>query len=633
MEQLHLNNGFLCHQEIYNTLIGFTNDEKKKLSIYPDINNSVLKQKIAEIYSINQNEIILNHGSGPILLLSIPNVIKEKIKKSLLLTIKYFLGLETFPILTPIYTYSKIPLYSKKVGIKTKFIPMSSLNEYELDLNFIDNYLSKNNVLVYIPNPNNPTGKYIINKEQVEYFLSKYPNSVFYIDEAYNEYLEDCDNKSCIPLIKKYNNLLISHSFSFAYGMSSLRIGFLVSNEKYISNFSKQLTGYILGNVKEKCAIAALNSRKEHLQYIRNYNNEQWNYFVTEMKDLPIVVYPTQTNYILCYINENIKAKELHDYLSLKSYKIKIIQNYCSNYNFDQYFRITIVHKEQNEQLVKLIKLFFFQHKKEIIKNENINPFISEKININFYNLLTLIITFPWRILNLCFFLMSFGLFCINPSNLSVMAFFLKKAALININLNDFNKCYDNNIIVANHCSVLDEVILSSLFPNYTYLAAKISTKIPIISTILKKTGSIIVDRKKKGKENIQEKINHHIKKKKIIIYPEGVMTNNQSIIKFKKGAFVPGKPVIPVILKYTDFKPSWIRGEDNGLSMLYGIFSKFSINVDVIILPTYIPSIEEKKNPNLFSENVRICMSRNSDLPLSEYQQEDSPAYKYDLS
>ncbi len=268
-----------------------------------------------------------------------------------------------------------------------------------------------------------------------------------------------------------------------------------------------------------------------------------------------------------------------------------------------------------------------------MIKFTNNDPFEVKEIIISTYHIFIFCLNLPFIIFySILTLLFIFPLYLKTHSNFfwKIGFFFFKKGSSIDMKVNDFNKKYDANIIVVNHSSPLDEVILSNYFPDFTYLSSIIFKKVPLLNKVIDIKPIIIHDPKQKGVT--PSKINQFINNNgKIIIFPEGCMTNGKSIIQFRKGAFVPGKNVIPVLIEYKDHYPAYCRGRNTAFQFLFGIFSRLYNSVEVTILPTYVPSEKEKLDPILFANNVRNYMASNSILPLSDRNINDSLAYQID--
>ena len=156
------------------------------LRLYPDPNSEALKTSIADYFKVKTNNVFVGNGSDEVLAIAFQALLKHNA-----------------PILFPDITYSFYPVYCKLYEIDFKVIPLN--DAFEIVLN---DYLIPNGGIIF-PNPNAPTG-IPITSNQIENFLKKNNSSVVIVDEAY----VDFGTESVIHLTEKYNNLLVTHSFS-----------------------------------------------------------------------------------------------------------------------------------------------------------------------------------------------------------------------------------------------------------------------------------------------------------------------------------------------------------------------------------------------------------------------------------
>ena len=156
------------------------------LRLYPDPNSEALKTSIADYFKVKTNNVFVGNGSDEVLAIAFQALLKHNA-----------------PILFPDITYSFYPVYCKLYEIDFKVIPLN--DSFEIVLN---DYLIPNGGIIF-PNPNAPTG-IPITSNQIENFLKKNNSSVVIVDEAY----VDFGTESVIHLTEKYNNLLVTHSFS-----------------------------------------------------------------------------------------------------------------------------------------------------------------------------------------------------------------------------------------------------------------------------------------------------------------------------------------------------------------------------------------------------------------------------------
>lgn len=200
-------------------------------------------------------------------------------------------------------------------------------------------------------------------------------------------------------------------------------------------------------------------------------------------------------------------------------------------------------------------------------------------------------------------------------------------------------KCNDPRvapIIVSNHVSGVDQLImLHEFMPCYF---SKLQNKNqPFFSWILIATRSIFVDRtspesKEQVKQQILDRANLCYKYGvpmsllgQLLIFPEGTTTDGSTLLKFRTGAFQPGLPVAPIILKYPFKNFNVASFHDRSIaSSTFEMMCQFTNEIEITYLPVYTPSKEEREDPILYANNVRKYMSAQSGLPMSPYGNED---------
>ncbi|KAF3517159.1 hypothetical protein DY000_02064340 [Brassica cretica] len=196
-------------------------------------------------------------------------------------------------------------------------------------------------------------------------------------------------------------------------------------------------------------------------------------------------------------------------------------------------------------------------------------------------------------------------------------------------------------VIVSNHVSYLDILYhMSASFPSF--VAKRSVGKLPLVGLISKCLGCVYVQREAKSPDfkgvsgTVNERVREAHKNKSaptIMLFPEGTTTNGDYLLTFKTGAFLAGTPVLPVILKYPyeRFSAAWdtISGARHVLFLL----CQFVNHLEVIRLPVYYPSQEEKDNPKLYAINVRKLMASEGNLILSDLGLGDKRIYHATLN
>ncbi|CAN7939610.1 unnamed protein product [Ixodes hexagonus] len=196
-------------------------------------------------------------------------------------------------------------------------------------------------------------------------------------------------------------------------------------------------------------------------------------------------------------------------------------------------------------------------------------------------------------------------------------------------------------LIVGPHSSLLDGVVVL-LLGGLTPVAKADSEHIPIFGTILNFTQPVYV---KRSDPNSRQNTVHEIARRatskdpwsQVIIFPEGTCTNRSCLITFKLGAFVPGVPVQPIIIRYPNELNTltWTWDGPTAFQTLWLTLCQLRTNMEIEAsgrcfyffrgyMPVYVPSAEEKKDPKLFAENVRRLMAKALQLPVSSYSYDD---------
>lgn len=231
-------------------------------------------------------------------------------------------------------TYSYFYTLASKMSCNINYIPFDI---YDTDYN-ICNYLSKyikndfndENVVIYIVNPNNPTG-ILFDEKNIEDVFVKYCNFKFIIDEAYIEY---CPNNSCIEYINKFSNIFITRTFSKAYGLAGMRLGYISSNKKNIielhkyfnesslTEISKVAANFIFMNIEYyENLIKNLNKRRDEFIIFLNLNNIKYikssasfvSIYIGDKSELFIEI--LKTNDI--YIRSKTKDVNMHGFVRI----------------------------------------------------------------------------------------------------------------------------------------------------------------------------------------------------------------------------------------------------------------------------------------------------------------------------
>ncbi len=300
-------------------------EESRKLQLYSDPQSINLRQKIAEIYGIDINQVIVTNGSDEVLNFAFMAFCDKD-----------------NPIVFPDITYGFYPVFAQLNDIPYTEIPLKS--NFSVDSN---DYIGVNKNIV-IANPNAPTGL-CITLDEIEKIVKSNPYNVIIIDEAYIDF----GGESAVSLIDKYDNLLVTQTFSKSRSMAGARLGFGIGNKDLIADLNtiKYSTNpYNVNRLTEWAGVAALNDNEYYMENCKKII-ENREYTANELLKLGFEVIPSKANFIFAKSNK-ISGEKL--YLTLKEKGILI--RHFGKERIKEYIRITIGTKTQMETFINTLK-------------------------------------------------------------------------------------------------------------------------------------------------------------------------------------------------------------------------------------------------------------------------------------
>lgn len=346
---LGLNDGTYCSQRVIDALATYSTNTA--LRNYPSAENKELREAIARLCGCKPEMIYPAAGSGPILKQAVPLIIKQKIMASPMRVLKHLVSKSGYPLITASFTYYKVPLKAMAQGLTVRLIPLVKERGYTLTGDDIRAELNKGDGFVYLANPNNPTGNVIIRREELEPVIREYPESTFWIDEAYIEYCDPAEHKPMVDLVSAYPNVVCSRTFSFAHGLAALKVGYLVAPQAIVSALEGGVTDYRIPALCEHLCVEAL-ADGQHLEFIRRTCAEARAYLSKRMEKHPMIrVFPSTTNFVLCEFTDGRDAKAFAAKVLEAGFRIKTFVP-VGDLRYDAFFRITIGTPEENAALM-----------------------------------------------------------------------------------------------------------------------------------------------------------------------------------------------------------------------------------------------------------------------------------------
>lgn len=298
-----------------------------KLNRYPDPTQRKIKERLSELNQISTENIFLGNGSDEVIDLAFRIFCEPKKDK----------------ILTFSPTYG---MYEVSANINDVELINVELNEdFQIDLESLKPYLNDENLkIIFICSPNNPTGNSIKN---IEYILENF-NGIVFIDEAYIDFSPE---ESFTNQIKNYPNLIVSQTFSKAWGMASVRVGIAYASKEIIKFYNKVKPPYNISQLNQDAIIKTLNDENinqvsENIKIIL----EEKKSLIQNLEKLDLVkkIFPSDANFILIAVDN---ADSVYQELVKKKVIIRNRNSVIKNC-----LRITVGSPEENQKLIETLQ-------------------------------------------------------------------------------------------------------------------------------------------------------------------------------------------------------------------------------------------------------------------------------------
>ncbi len=299
-----------------------------QLHRYPDATCLALKTALAKRFRRDPSWFIAGNGSDELIVLALRAFVDP--------------GDEVI-VAEP--TFLIYALQAKAVGATVRVVPMKDLR---YDLIAMRHAVSPQTKLVFIANPDNPTGTYVTTRE-LERFLQDLPRSVMvFIDEAYYEFVEAKDYPQTTRYLDK-SPLIMTRSFSKAYGLAGLRVGYGISRPSLVRAMDTVREPFNVNSLAQAAACAALEDAA-FVQRTRRMIREGRRYLSRELARLHLRVVPSVTNFLLVEIGP--RASELAQQLL----KQGVIVREMSAWKLDGFLRVTIGTMSENRRFISALK-------------------------------------------------------------------------------------------------------------------------------------------------------------------------------------------------------------------------------------------------------------------------------------
>ena len=303
------------------------------LARYPDSNGFELKNVLAKKFSVPFEWITLGNGSNDILELTTRAVAHE--------------GDE---IVFSRHAFAVYPLATQAVGAKAVEVPATS--DLGHDLPAMLTAITAKTRLVFVANPNNPTGSFLTAKA-IEQFIEQVPeNVVIVVDEAYNEFLTPEQQYNAVDWVRRFSNVVVSRSFSKAYGLAGLRIGYGIAQNNLTDLLNRIRQPFNVNSLAQAAAIAALGDH-EFLKKCYDLNQAGYIQLTQAFDQMGLKYIPSSGNFVLVKVGDQADSGPK---VNLELLKAGVIVRPVGNYGLPEWLRISIGLPEENEVFIKAIK-------------------------------------------------------------------------------------------------------------------------------------------------------------------------------------------------------------------------------------------------------------------------------------
>ena len=304
-------------------------ENMKTLNRYPDGSGFYLKSKLSSKFGLPQSQIIIGNGSNELIELIIRTFLSAREE-----------AVQPFPTFL---VYGKIVTGG---GGKMVSIPLSN---FGIDLEAIRAAITPKTKVIFINNPNNPTGS-ALSKEEMLAFLKSIPQDIVVVfDEAYIEFVSDSGVAQGLDLLADYPLIIVLRTFSKLYGLAGLRIGYGFASEQIIDYMNRVRQPFNANALAQAAATAALDDTKfvsRTLKVVR----DGLSYLHRQLDDLGLEYVPTQTNFFLIKVPAG--AKKTYE-LMLKE---GVIIRAMDSYGLEDYIRVNVGLPEENERFVQTLR-------------------------------------------------------------------------------------------------------------------------------------------------------------------------------------------------------------------------------------------------------------------------------------
>ena len=311
----------------------------REVHLYPESGCYYLVRRLAQELGVAENQVMIGNGSNEIIELLARGFLSE--------------GDE---VLSSDTTFLVYPILSQVCGAKYVSVPMKN---FRYDLDAIAAAITERMRIIYISKPNNPTGTYLTSRE-IEEFIVRVPKDVLIcFDEAYVDFVEAQDFPHMLFHVKTEKpNVILLRTFSKAYGLAGLRVGYAVAAPQMISYLHKIRQPFNVNSIAQAGAAAALDDRF-FLWRTKHLVARGRKYLTKHLNRLGLETVPSQANFIL--VNVGMDGETLFQALLSKGLIVRSMRAY----GLPTWIRVTVGRWSQNAFFVRMLKAYLKENRQK----------------------------------------------------------------------------------------------------------------------------------------------------------------------------------------------------------------------------------------------------------------------------
>ncbi|MEW6675474.1 MAG: histidinol-phosphate transaminase [Nitrospirota bacterium] len=295
------------------------------LNRYPDGSGYYIKKALAERLSVREDEIILGNGSNELIDIAVRTFLQR--------------GDEAVMAYPSFVVY---PMAVQAIGGRPIQV---SLKDYTHDLDAMVDAVTSKTKMLFIANPNNPTGT-INKRDEFDRMMNRLPDGILIVvDEAYYEYVTDPDYADSIKHFRAGRDILILRTFSKIYGLAGLRIGYGIARQDIILEMNKLRPPFNTNSIAQKAALWAMED-EEHVKYSREINEQGKKYLYGELNSIGLRYVPTEANFIYMHLGQD--SQVLYNELLRQGVIVRPVG--------PEEIRVTIGLPEENKRFIEALK-------------------------------------------------------------------------------------------------------------------------------------------------------------------------------------------------------------------------------------------------------------------------------------